>query len=341
MAPSKTKPLTDQQLETAIQAADLSASSKVNYAARLRNLKRILPDRSLDYMLRHPLAVCDRIRQSYTGNQTRRAHISALLTLFRYNPDVKDMYEKHYYEYRKYLDENIVEGDVKIRNNEPSERQVEGFVPWSEILRVRDTLDKTSTEYLFLCMHTMIPPIRADLNMVAIYVAKKPTEADKAQSPNYMMVSDPSRQCKITLVLTEYKTKTKRHTVYEKELPPALCSIVRQSLVRHPRKYLFVSPRLNEPFREARVYSNFINRLLLKVFKKPLTISMIRHSFISHLDHGKLTSGEKQDLAHDMMHSVSMQDKYRLLFKDDKPEVDVTVTIDGKKKRCTCVDVDD
>lgn len=338
--------INDSEIEAAVLAADLSPVSKTNYTARFRGLKKMFPGQPLEYFIKNPTVVYNKICSTYTSVQTRKALISAVLTMFRYNPRLKESCSRFYDMWRNYFDRTHQQGEVKFRDNKPSERQIEAHVPWDEIISKRDGLDKSSVAYLFLCMHTMIPPIRADLNEVAIFVGSKPTVSQTKSVANYMLVSDPTRQCKITLVLSEFKTSGKRTKHYEKVLPPQLCSVVRQSLIHQPRKYLFVSPRSGQPF-DGKSYSNYINRLLLKIFQKPLTISTIRHSFISHLDHDKLTTGEKQDLADDMMHSPLMFDKYRLLFDDKNRESRGTEQVeyleadqsgDGKRKKCVCVD---
>jgi len=53
---------------------------------------------------------------------------------------------------------------------------------------------------------------------------------------------------------------------------------------------------------------------LKKLFNKPLTISLIRHSYINSLDFNKLSVIEKENIAKDMAHTVNTQDRYRLIF---------------------------
>jgi hypothetical protein len=54
-----------------------------------------------------------------------------------------------------------------------------------------------------------------------------------------------------------------------------------------------------------------LNQRLNKIFKKPISVNMIRHAYISHLypdDMPKLE--ELNKIAHDMGHNINEQQKY-------------------------------
>jgi hypothetical protein len=71
--------------------------------------------------------------------------------------------------------------------------------------------------------------------------------------------------------------------------------------------------REKKPYKENS-YNRWVNRTLQKLFNKPLTISLIRHSYINSLDFNKMTIVQKEMIAKDMAHTVNTQDRYRLIF---------------------------
>ena len=76
----------------------------------------------------------------------------------------------------------------KYENMEASERQKRSYVSWADIITTRDNIkDKTSNEYLLLCMYTMIPPARADMNVIKIYYNND--QIDSKKYPNHLLIN--------------------------------------------------------------------------------------------------------------------------------------------------------
>ena len=57
---------------------------------------------------------------------------------------------------------------ARLKANEPSARQQRGYVDFREVIKVRTALAKGSRQRLLLAFYTMIPPLRCDLNRVAL-----------------------------------------------------------------------------------------------------------------------------------------------------------------------------
>ena len=283
--------------------SELSDASKKAYKDRLRRLTE-MTSHDVDWIIMHPDAILERL-QKYEL-QTQKSYINSILTLFRYTKNLKkkrrDVYDKWY----KIFSKVHVKADEKYNTMEASDRQKQVYVAWAQILERRDELAKDSAEYLLLCLYTMIPPSRADMNCVKIYSDEQQVNVKKY--PNHMIVGAD----KITLIYNEFKSKSRRLQKYEKILPGHLESIVRQSLKSKPREFLIVSPRTGKPYDNAGSFTRYFDRILERVFKKRVTINTLRHSFINSLDLNKLTPHEKDVISREMMHSRDMMDKYRL-----------------------------
>ena len=57
---------------------------------------------------------------------------------------------------------------ARLKANEPSARQQQGYVDLRDVVRVRTSLAKGSRQRLILAFYTTIPPLRCDLNRVAL-----------------------------------------------------------------------------------------------------------------------------------------------------------------------------
>ena len=285
-----------------IKNADLSNVTKRTYLERLRYM---IQDTKTDLytILTNPKKYLDWIKNHSSSLQTQKSYISAILAVFKHTPDIKKTEQKHYYDWYQGFKEIHQQIDQKYKMNQPTDKQQQAYVPYADIIRKRDELAKGSRERLLLAMYTYLPPLRSDFNQIYLY-DKKPTSYEH---PNYIRLFESSPK----LILNEYKTVVKNDS-FEKELPPELVTEIKDSLEKEPREWLFMD-RNNKPYKENS-YNRWVNRTLQKLFKKALTISLIRHSYINSLDFNKMTIIEKEKIAKDMAHTVNTQDRYRLIF---------------------------
>jgi len=285
-----------------IKNADLSVVTKRTYLERLRYM---IQDTKTDLytILTNPKKYLDWIRNHSTSLQTQKSYISAILAVFKHTPDIKKTEQKHYYEWYQGFKEIHQQIDQKYKLNQPTEKQQQAYVPYADIIRKRDELEKGSRERLLLAMYTYLPPLRSDFNKIYIY-ENKPSSYDHK---NYIRLFDTTPK----MILNEYKTVTKNDS-FEKDLPSELVEEIKDSLKNEPREWLFMD-REKKPYKENS-YNRWVNRTLQKLFNKPLTISLIRHSYINSLDFNKMTIVEKELIAKDMAHTVNTQDRYRLIF---------------------------
>jgi hypothetical protein len=285
-----------------INATDLSDMTKASYVARIKQLESRFK-KQIYLIIKDAKVSLDVLKAAYPTMSSLKMYLVLILSLFKHVPDLRNQLtdaHKIWSESFAELDKAI---DTHLKKNKPSARQAAGYVPYKDIIAKRDTLPKGSIERLLIGMYTYIYPLRSDFNMVSIYktMPNKPTA-------NYILMGGSG--CK--LVLNEYKT-SKRHGQFEKELPHALCDEINASLLKQPRAYLFVTID-GHPFDLPHSFTNFANRTFKKIFGKPLTISIIRHSFIMTLDFNKMTIEEKERIAAEMCHTAGEQDQYRLIF---------------------------
>lgn len=288
----------------AIAGASVSNMSKKVYLTRLKKWVEEA-EVELETILANPDKYLKWVYKKSSNPQTQKSYISSILAIFKHTPDLKDKYKSEYetwFEAFKKVNGKI---EDKYKTNEPSERQKEGFVEYKEIIEKRDSLEKGSKERLLLAMYTYLPPLRSDFNKVYIYTEKP----GRITQDNYIILYDTPK-----IVLKEYKT-SKNNKILENPLPKELIQEIKDSLKEEPREWLFMD-RTKGPYKSTS-FNKWANRVFLKLFERPLTISLIRHSFINQLNFNTLSIQDKEDIAKCMAHTVTTQDRYRLIFKKD------------------------
>ena len=296
----------------AIQRAPLSEVSKKHYAGSIRRLIKV-SKQPLSWILTHP----DEALASWTTetpDTSMRTYITVVLTCFKYGSGILPPY---FFDHRPRWLELFDGFDAKIRhkygNRIPSERQLQSYVPWKTILQKRDALDKSSDNYLILCMYTMIEPARADYNCLRIFIGE-PTQAQIAEYPNHLIIADRS----IILVLNEFKSKSKSRSLpeYRRTLPTPLQRVIIKSLKRTPREFLIVSQKTGKPF-TPHAYTVYVDRILSKILGDHVSINTLRHSFVNHLDFNNMSPEDLEQTAHYMMHNLHTMIRYRLKIPVD------------------------
>lgn len=284
--------------------ASLSPVSKRVYLQRLKVMMEEL-QMNIHMIITSPAVVLEWIMSTYSSEQTRKSYISAVLSVFRHNPVLKEIEKASYTAWYNAFEQAHRVIEERYKRNEPTQRQKAVYVPFAKVIEARDKLKSGTMDKLLLSFYTYLPPLRCDFNRVKIY---KDTPGDASYEPNYIVMRGST--CG-DLVLGEYKTQKGKGS-YQKALPQELCDEITSSLKQHPRDWLFVDSK-GQPF-SAKSYTQWANRVLAKVLGKRMTISMLRHSFINSLDFNKLTVAEKEVIAKDMAHTIGTQDRYRLIF---------------------------
>lgn len=304
----------------AVIEAELSQVSKRVYIERLRTMVKEF-DTNVYWILTHSEDVLPWIIKKSEVLSTQKSYIIAILAVFKHNNGLKIQLDKDYNKWFTKFSELDKAINDRYKTNEPSERQLNAYVKFDDIVKKRDSLEDGSFDKLLLSFYTYIRPLRADFNLVRIYKNDEelPKNIDKQ---NYIVFEDSNNAI---LYLHEFKTQ-RSHNELKKELPHELIKQLKLSLVKKPREWLFID-KFGNPYKAANSYTRWANRTFKKLFDKPLTITIIRHSYISSLDQNVLTTREKEEIAAEMAHSRGMQELYRFVDRGGN-----TQTIENNNK---------
>ncbi len=286
-----------------INGSDLSENSKENYKMRAHTLSK-KADKPLMYIITHPEIYIKELEKWYPKNTSRKAHLSFILSIFRYNPDLLCDNRKIYDTWSEAFNETHKKVIDRYETNKPSDRQLEGYVAYDEIIKKRDSLEEGSIERLLLGFYTYLRPRRCEYGKVKLYT-KLPPEKDREK--NYILMDNN----KAKLHISAYKT-SKTYNAYEIELPDPLVKDLKLSLKNNARDWLFVDS--NGDWQSNNTYCAWTLRVFKKLFSKPLTVSLIRHSYIDSMDMNNLSIKERKEIAQEMGHNIETQQIYKLIF---------------------------
>lgn len=289
-----------------IRAAALSPKTINNYESGLRSLGA-KADATIETILEHPQKYIPLFKSWFPKDTSYKVHLSFILGLFKYNTQLKIDFAKQLGIWSaafKTADDNV---NTRYESNAPTERQRAGFVPYDEIIKKRDEFATGSIERLLLGMYTHLRPMRCEYARVALYEQDPPEKAE----PNYILLKSSK------IIINHFKTRN-HHDGYDMKLPKPLMDDLKESLNVRPRKWLFINNN-DEPFSPA-LFSSWTMRVFKRIFNKPLTVALIRHSYINTIDFNTLSVAEKKDIALSMGHTVGTQDRYRLIFSTPPPK---------------------
>jgi hypothetical protein len=184
--------------------------------------------------------------------------------------------------------------------NQPTELQKEKVMSFDKISKIRQSLEPGSFERLLLSFYTLIEPIRADYFATEILHSpeEEPTE------DNYIILHPTSAK----LIVKDFKTK-KKYEKIENTISSELLEELKISLEKYPRKYLFVGEDKKSSF-TRKLFSNWACRTLTRIFKQPMTLTVLRHIYITKKIQDKTPATELINIATKMGHSRDIQRIY-------------------------------
>ena len=192
-----------------------------------------------------------------------------------------------------------------------TDKQNDRHIPFKE-LRIK--LDKgkdklTQLDHLTYALYSYQPPLRADYNAVKILNGKYNIN-DLDRKENYYSVKDNK------FIMYEYKTSKidQEPNIF---IPPKdLQKLITNSLKRTPREYLIYNEHIGSV--NKAVSANFLGHKIQFIsnilFKIPISITDIRHSYASENGLDKRSYSEVEKSAKIMGHSVSVN---QLLYKKE------------------------
>ena len=292
--------------------APLADSSKALFNTRIERWLKAFPpekERTLEWLIRHPKKAMKCLRRTDTVKNTPKNHhcfLSAVVAYLRHELKDVEIFET----WEAIQKENEKPIWEEANSGEPTERQKGKEMPWADILKVRDALPLSATK-LLLAMYSYIPPIRADLFACRLYEETP----DEVGEDNYIVLDEKNPR----LVMNDYKTKRKYGSMAI-PLPKPLYEMIRQCIKEGICKgeYLFTDS-FDLPY-ERNGFSRQTARMLTRAFGKPMTLTAIRHNFISNID-TKLPLPKLKLIADSMGHSMGAQKLYRWDEIADKNEI--------------------
>ena len=268
--------------------------------------------RCLHYILIHPEAFLEKLDEyaNKTGGRldkdklsmhAKDGYVTALKSLFQEAPGLKQKYPEIFMKWDEIHKQVRQPINEKYQSNKPTDRQEEAYVSFEELEKKRDSLEIGSDARLLLSLYTLVPPLRSDYNLVAIYKNDKDIKYD-----NYLILNKNPY-----LVITKYKT-AKTYKDIKIDLPKKLVKEIKESLKLKPREFIFVQKN-GKPYEKSNTFNRWANRTLKSLFeKKNISLSTLRHIYITRRDL-KLEekSGlERNKIAQIMGHSVGTQQNY-------------------------------
>ena len=315
-------PSADPAIEAVLNAEHLSEETRRVYSSKLGIIAAAAGNQPLLKVLtQHPEKVIRYITRKYNEIASQKTMLVSIMAVYRLL-GIKIKAKTSYDSYLAYFDKLDTILRDRSKTNLPSKRQAEGFITHAELQLVRKKLLVGSTERLLLSFYGgCIPPVRNDLHAAFIHKLKcTEGEAKKAVmtsiTPNCILLPyDTKREG--ALILREFKTQDRTNPrLYSRGLGLELSDEVRASLQQHPRDYLFTEARSSKPYTHGG-FQQYASRTLKSLFGKPCTLTLLRHSYISHmLVYGKLSIKDKEELARDMCHSVGTQAQYQFIRTD-------------------------
>jgi hypothetical protein len=307
-----------------IKNSTLSLSSEKKHNTFLNKWVEITPTKNVLYIIlfpAHSLSLLKKYlkqkdfdspmeKNKAYSKANLHSYISSVLAIFKhatnYVNDIPQMikYHKLWFEI---LSDN--EKDIIIRRgqNKPTLLQElrEGHkLTLNNLLDKYNQPDIDIMSKLLLAMYILIPPVRSDY--YSTHIIK---EGEIPETDNYIILKNGYAE----LVIRKYKTSKKHGYIHHPTLPNELYRIILESLKQYPRKYLF--EKNNEPF-TPNGFCKWTTSTLEKLFGVELTLTMIRHIYISSLDLANMTVEEKKNIGKLMGHTLGVQAEYE--WKDWK-----------------------
>lgn len=310
------------KLQEELKARDYTDTTTTQYISTLINLyNKIFYDEKIKSLtfLQNTETIENAIKNNYKES-TQRNIYNILKSILHPHKD-KRLYKRAYQFYSVKSEDINKELNVIKEKNIKTQKQQENWITWEEVLAIKEEYKEkadfignkknvSDTEYdiilrnLVLSFYTEMPPRRNEyMNLLII-----PTENDEMDDFKNYLILDQHK-----LVLNNYKT-SKKYGTQVIELNENIINSLNQYLLHHilynnnkkKSKYeipLFINKQGN-PYSQI----NSFTRLLNKIFKKNIGVSMLRHIYLTD-KYGKDLDEMKED-ADAMAHSLTLQKEY-------------------------------
>lgn len=246
----------------------------------------------LDF-LRNTEKIIAFVNKHWKTPNSRATQIQAISSILVVLPD----YNREYLIYSALSTKNRRAIQANAGDNILTEKERKNILPWTQIQDLRKNA-KSPRDKSLIAMYTIIPPRRLDIGLIKL--ADKNTKQSKAF--NYYLPE--TKQ----IIFNKYKTD-KFYGIQKMKIPNALSEILTalvESEGLKPGDFLF-GTKNNTQYKN---FSQFVSRIFKRVSGKPLTINLLRHSYISKFLSKKRSVNEMKKLAKIMGHSTIEQQFY-------------------------------
>jgi len=294
----------------------LAESSRKLFSAKLEQFLTFMPKGStIESIIDNPdLAVKALAKQTSIAQTEANKHMfySAVVAYLKHTDDGKRRSERTKTRWTEIQKANWEQRRIQGLDNEPLANQAEVAekITWQDIIKKRDTLKTGSMDKLLLSLYTYIPPVRADYYEMRINPPKSTVEDGKT---NYLLLTTSPEQSFI--VIRDFKTAAKYKEI-KHQLPVSLYEELKASLKEKPRQYVFTMLSDNKRPYDRNSFSKWANKTLKELFTVPVTLTTLRHLFVSTIDFNKTRGTELEAIGNAMGHSIAMQKGYQWINKE-------------------------
>lgn len=285
---------------------NLAEISQKNYQSSLRLLTQNI-SRQTDCwaaITDHKFSIAALLAKFEGRPASLNSYAAAVLTCFKLDPSLKTMAPSAYAAWCEVHAEARKPLEARVLTSQPSSRQAPGWIPFERLVAMRKSLPVGSPERLLLALYLDIPAARNDYSHLGVY-----SKRSLVKTANFILLP-PSADLPVTLTVRSYKTQ-KVYGDITQTLPATLVEDIRAGMLKYPRENLFVSPQTCRPYKSPTVFGHWANQTLKRLFGCPLSLTILRHIYVSHLKFDSMTGQERADIARLMMHSVTAQGAYK------------------------------
>jgi len=300
----------------------LAQTSRALFTKKIQQFITMMPpsNQTLDYIVTNPEAA-DQILKANTNiaqtSANRHMFFSAIVAYLKHTDAGRKYPERLQNRWLEIQKSNWdIRRDAALDNApNPNQAIVASTVSWAQVVQMRTSLEAGTLPHLLLSLYTYIPPVRADYYEVKIINTttqnQSQIQVQTADLKSNFILLGPSAQTS-SLVIRDFKTAAKYKEI-KHTLPQPLYDTIKASLHAKPRSYLFTMP--TDPSRpyDRGSFSKWANKVLSHLFKVPMTLTSLRHLFISTLDFNKTKARDLEQIGNAMGHSIGMQKGYQWL----------------------------
>ena len=290
----------------------LSDNSRKLYNTKIAQYESFMTagNRNVGYIIDNPgIAVKTLLEQKSIAQTATNRHLfySAIVAYIKHTADGQRRSERIKRKWEEIQKANWEERRLLDLGHELTEKEkaITAAVKWKDIVAKRDSLTVGSIERLLLAVYSYIPPVRADYFEIRI---NPPASVIKDKTKNYIQLGASGADS--VLSIRDFKTVATYKEIKHR-LPQELYEEIVASLTANPRKYLFVMPSDPKKPYDRGGFSKWANKTLFNLFGVHLTLTSLRHIYISTLDFTRLRALNLDRIARAMGHGLAMQKEYQ------------------------------